>query len=280
MLLLTLLAHGWDQRIVVFGAGSAGCGISALIKQAMVEDGLTEEQARERFFLIDKTGLLTEDTPNLQSFQIPFAQPKKNVAHWQCEQPHTIFLKDAVQHVRPTLLIGVSAQAGAFTEDIIREMAKYVEHPIIFPLSNPQSNCEAIPEDIMKWTNEKAIIGTGSPFNEIQKRGKPFRIDQTNNCYIFPGMGLGLIAVKASHVTEHMFMIAAKTLANCSPTKTDPEANLLPPLNEIRQVSFKIAVAVAKEALATGLATLPNNINVETYILEKMWTPEYLPYKK
>jgi len=267
-----------DQRIVVFGAGSAGCGISSLLKQAMIEEGLSEEQARERFFLIDKTGLLMQDTPHLQSFQLPFVQTKNKIAHWQCEH-NTISLKDVVKNVQPTLLIGVSAQSGAFTEEIIREMAKHVEYPIIFPLSNPQSYCEATPADIMKWTNEKAIIGTGSPFNEIQKKGKSFRVDQTNNCYIFPGIGLGLIAVKATQVTDHMFMIAAKTLADCSPAKLNPEANLLPPLNQIRQVSFKIAVAIAKEALAAGFAKLPPNINMEAYILEQMWIPEYLPYK-
>lgn len=294
-----------DQRIVVFGAGSAGCGISYLIKQAMIEDGLSEEEAQTRFFLIDKTGLLMEDTPNLQSFQLPFIQKKDAIKKWQCEQPpfnaiadtlnsskayspetkfqckqSSISLKDVVKNAHPTLLIGVSAQSGAFTEEIIREMAQHVEHPIIFPLSNPQSNCEATPSDIMKWTNEKAIIGTGSPFDEIQKNGKSFRVDQTNNCYIFPGIGLGLIAVKASHVTDHLFMIAAKTLADCSPTKVDSEANLLPPINQIREISFKIAVAVAKEAIAAGLANVPDNINLEAYILEKMWTPEYLPYKK
>jgi malate dehydrogenase (oxaloacetate-decarboxylating) len=267
-----------DQRIVVFGAGSAGCGISALIKQAMMDEGLSENEACERFFLIDKNGLLMEDTPHLLPFQRPFAQTSHSIAHWKLEPP--IFLKDIVKQIHPTLLIGVSAQAGAFTEEIVREMATHVERPIIFPLSNPQSNCEASPSDLMKWTNEKVIIGTGSPFGEIKKHGKSFRVDQTNNCYIFPGMGLGLTAVKATSVTDHMFMIAAKKLAECSPTKIDPETNLLPPLNEIRDVSFKIAVATAEEALKTGLATLPSDTHLEKYIQEKMWIPEYLPYKR
>ena len=151
---------------------------------------------------------------------------------------------------------------------------------MIFPLSNPTERSEATPADLMKWTNEKAVIGTGSPFEDITKQGKPFRVDQTNNCYIFPGMGLGIIAVKATRITDTMFMVAAKALAECSPAKSNHEANLLPALTDIREVSLRVALAVAKEAIDSGFADFNPKQDLEKYIRGMMWTPEYLPYKK
>ncbi len=268
-----------EQRIVVAGAGSAGCGISTLIKQAMIEDGLSEAEAKKRFFLVDKDGLLLDDM-SVQLFQRPFAQARSNIAHWKLENNNFISLKDVVINAQPTLLIGVSGQPGIFTEEIVRAMAAKVERPVIFPLSNPPSRCEASPSDIVRWTNDKAVIGTGSPFADIIKNGKPFRFDQTNNCYIFPGMGLGLIAVKSKRVTDKMFMVAAKALAEASPSKLDKNANLLPPLTKIREVSFQVALAVAKEAVAEGLAAVDIQGDLEQRIRHYVWTPEYLPYKK
>jgi malate dehydrogenase (oxaloacetate-decarboxylating) len=269
-----------DQRIAVLGAGSAGCGISKLIMQAMIEDGLSEQEARSHFYLIDQAGLLFDDMPNLLSFQKPFAQSREVMTKWRCENANHISLKDVVKNFHPTLLIGVSGQQGAFTEEIIREMAIHVERPIIFPLSNPTSRSEAEPLDLINWTNEKAVIGTGSPFGEIIKQGKQWRVDQTNNCYIFPGIGLGLIAVKAQRVTDSMFMAAAKALADCSPAKSNPQANLLPPLTEIRNVSLQVAIAVAQEAINSGLANDIPKKELVTHIREMMWIPEYLPYKR
>ncbi len=269
-----------DQRIAVFGAGSAGCGISKLIMQAMIEDSLSEEEAKSRFYLIDQAGLLLDDMENLQPFQKLFTKPRHILAHWQCENTNQISLYDVIKNFHPTLLIGVSGQPGVFTEKIVHEMAVHVEQPVIFPLSNPTSRSEADPTDLMNWTNEKAVIGTGSPFGNIIKQGQSFRVDQTNNCYIFPGMGLGLIAVQATHVTEKMFMEAAKALANCSPAKIDPKANLLPPLTEIREVSLHVAMAVAKEAIAEKIAGFTDFADLETHIRGIMWVPEYLPYKK
>lgn len=269
-----------DQRIVVVGAGSAGCGVSNLIMQAMIEDGLTQQEAAKRFYLIDKPGLLIDGITPLLSFQKIFAQTREHIANWQCENPNTVSLKDVIKNARPTLLIGVSGQPHIFTEELIREMATHVERPVIFPLSNPTARSEAVPSDLIKWTNGKAIIGTGSPFGTIIKNGNPFRVDQTNNCYIFPGLGLGLIASQATHVTDSMFMAAAKALANCSPAKLDPEANLLPPLSQIREVSLAVAVAVAKNAVESGLGTLNSTEDIEKIIRDMMWIPEYLPYKK
>jgi malate dehydrogenase (oxaloacetate-decarboxylating) len=269
-----------DQRIVVAGAGSAGCGISSLLKKAMMDDGLSEAEARSRFFLIDKQGLLLEDTPGLQAFQLPFTQSGNVVANWKCDSNNSITLKDTVSNVHPTLLIGVSGQPAIFTEEIVRAMAARVERPIIFPLSNPTSRCEAFPEDLLRWTDDRAIIGTGSPFPNIDRNGKSHRIDQTNNCYIFPGMGLGLIAVGAKRITENMFMAAAKAVAETSPARLDKNANLLAPLAEIRSVSLKVAIAVAKEAISAGLAEAAPTDDLEMHIRNYMWVPEYLPYRK
>ena len=269
-----------DQRIIIAGAGSAGCGISTLVEKAMVEDGLSEVEARSRFYLTNRTGLVTDRTPDLLPFQVPFAQPIEKIAHWKRERGDTISLLDIVKNVKPTLLIGVSGQPGIFTEEIVREMAAHVEHPIIFPLSNPTINAEAKPSDLLAWTNDKVIIGTGSPFGIVQKNGKPFRIDQTNNSYIFPGMGLGIIAVRAKRVTDSMFMAAAKALAAASPAKKDKQANLLPPLSSIREISFQVALATAKEAVHLGLADPISPAEIEKKIRKTIWTPGYIPYRK
>lgn len=269
-----------EQCIVIVGAGSAGCGISQLIKQEMIEEGLTDSEARQRFFLVDKQGLLTDDMTELQYFQKPFAQPHNVTALWNCQKSKNITLFDVIANAKPNILIGVSGQAGIFNENIVKEMAKHTQQPIIFPLSNPTTQCEAIPDDLLRWTNDRAIIGTGSPFGYVTKQGSPFRIDQTNNCYIFPGMGLGLIAVKATCVTDKMFMVAAKALADCSPAKHDVKANLLPPFSQIREVSFQVALAVAKEAISAGLAHFPAHTDLALHLRNKMWTPHYLPYKK
>lgn len=258
-----------DQRIVVVGGGSAGCGIANLLLQALVDDGLSEQEAKDRFYIIDRYGLLTETTPDLKEFQKPFAKKESN---WT--------LKETVEKVKPTVLIGVSGQPGLFTKEIIQEMQRHVEKPIILPLSNPISRAEATPEDLMSWTDGKAIIGTGSPFPDVTKNGKPFRIDQTNNAYIFPGMGLGVIASGATRVTDHMFMIAAKMIAEHSPSCQNPEANLLPALSQIRSLSYKIALAVAKEAVKSKLAPEVSEEELEAKIKAKMWTPHYIPYKK
>lgn len=269
-----------ELKVAIVGAGSAGCGISNLIMQAMMEDGLSEQEARSRFYLIDRNGLLVEGMPDLKSFQEKFAQSKNNIADWKLTSSSQINLKDVIANARPHLLIGVSGQPGIFTEEIVRTMAKHTPKPVIFPLSNPTSRSEAVPEDLLKWTNGAAIIGTGSPFPNIMRNGKSFRIDQTNNAYIFPGMGLGLIAVHATQVTDKMFMLAAKALANCSPAKKDLSANLLPSFKDIRAVSFDVAFAVAKEAVHAGLADKYTDDEIAQRIRDKMWVPSYLPYRK
>jgi malate dehydrogenase (oxaloacetate-decarboxylating) len=265
------------QKIVIVGAGSAGCGIANLMAQAMIEDGLSSDEAYGCFYLIDAQGLLVEGVQHL-SFQQPFVQTRARVAAWRCEAQDIISLHDVIKNVQPTVLVGVSGQGGLFTEALVKLMAAQVARPIIFPLSNPNSQAEARPEDLVAWTQGRALIGTGSPFPEIVRAGRSFRVDQTNNSYIFPGVGLGVIAVQAVRVTDKMFMAAARALAACAPVNADPEANLLPPLTMIREVSYKVAVAVAKEAVSAGLAPAMSDEHVASLVQEKMWTPHYLPY--
>lgn len=270
-----------QQRIVILGAGSAGCGIATLMMQALCErGGLSAKEAKRRFYLVDRTGLLLEDTPSLLNFQKPFVQSKACIHNWILESSHQINLFDVIKNVKPTLLIGTSSTPNAFTENIIREMTKHVPHPIILPLSNPNHLSEATPLNLLKWSEGKAFIGTGSPFPPLLKNGKIFNVDQTNNCYIFPGLGLGLLAVQATQVTQSMLLAAAYALADLSPAKKNKDLNLLPPLQDIRKVSLAVATAVAKEAIDSGYAEFHVHADLKSYIESLMWHPYYLPYVK
>ena len=269
-----------QHRIIIVGAGSAGCGIAQLISLVMSEAGLSKQQSQQNLFLVDQQGLLTEDMADLLSFQKPFSQPKARIANWKLQDPNRISFKDVVDNIKPTVLIGVSGQGGIFSEAIVKNMSEQVAQPIIFSLSNPTAYSEAIPVDLIEWSQGKAIIATGSPFDTVIFRGERFKVDQTNNAYIFPGLGLGLIAVKAQQVSDRMLMSAALALADDSPAKINPKNNLLPSLNQIRSLSLKIAVAVAEEAIQSGLATAPVTENLEALISSLMWKPKYLPYVK
>jgi malate dehydrogenase (oxaloacetate-decarboxylating) len=273
-----------EQRVAVLGAGSAGTGICALIVRAMVDAGLSEAEAYSRFYLVDRDGLLVQGMNGLQSFQAPFAQSRERIASWQRMADGHIGLAEVVRNAHPTVLIGTSGQAHAFHEGVVRDMATHVQRPVIFPLSNPTERSEATPADIDAWTEGRAVIGTGSPFPPIERNGKTFRIDQTNNAYVYPGIGLGAIAVKAQRISDAMFLAAARTIAEFSPAKRDPEANLLPPLVEIRELTFHVAHAVAKQALADGLAgadseSWPDDA-IATAIKGIMWEPVYATYRR
>lgn len=264
-----------EQRIVIVGAGSAGCGIATLMMHAMMEEGLSKDEALARFYLVDAHGLLVEGNSGILAFQAAFVQQRERVASWQ-----SVSLQEVIKKVKPTVLVGVSGQGGLFTEEIVKLMAANVPCPIIFPLSNPTSKAEATPSDLVKWTKGQVIMGTGSPFPDVLHQGKTFRVDQTNNSYIFPGMGLGIIAVKVPRVTDKMFMAAARALALSSPARLDASANLLPPLEQIREVSYQVALAVAKEAVREGLVPELTDSELALLIQNKMWTPHYLPYVK
>jgi malate dehydrogenase (oxaloacetate-decarboxylating) len=269
-----------DHRIAVLGGGSAGCGISSLIVHAMISEGLTEQEALSRIYVVDKCGLLMQDSPDILAFQKRFCRNSDDVRHWSCSSQSQITLLDVVRHARATVLIGVSGQSGVFTEEIVREMARHTPRPIIFPLSNPTSRSEATPSDLFAWTDDAAIVSTGSPFPDVMRQGQLRRIDQTNNSYIFPGVALGLIAVRSKHISDKMFMTAAQSLAKYSPIHQDPSGNLLPSLDKIRELSFQVAIAVAKEAIAEGYAAMKTEEEVIRLIQEQMWEPTYLPYRK
>jgi malate dehydrogenase (oxaloacetate-decarboxylating) len=269
-----------EQRVAVLGAGSAGTGICALLLRAMVEAGLSEQRARECFYLVDRPGLLLAGMTGLQPFQAPFAQDAGRVTGWKLKTPGTIGLEDVVANAHPTVLIGTSGQAQAFTEPVVRPMAKNVKRPVIFPLSNPTERSEATPVDLEAWTEGRAVIATGSPFPPLKRGAKEFRIDQNNNAYVYPGIGLGAIAVRARRISDGMFLAAANTIAAQSPAKRDPHANLLPPLLEIRKLSFAVALAVARQAQKEGCAEALSEEQTVAAINAKMWQPVYAPYRR
>jgi malate dehydrogenase (oxaloacetate-decarboxylating) len=269
-----------EQRVAVLGAGSAGTGICALLLRAMVEAGLSEQRARECFYLVDRPGLLLAGMKGLAPFQAPFAQDPSRVSGWKLKAPAHIDLEDVVANAQPTVLIGTSGQAGAFTEPVVRAMAKNVKRPVIFPLSNPTARSEAMPVDLEAWTEGRAVIATGSPFPPLKRGGKDFRIDQNNNAYVYPGIGLGAIAVRARRISDGMFLAAANTIAAMSPAKRDPSANLLPPLHEIRKLSFEVALAVARQAQQEGCTDALTEDETVAAIGAKMWEPVYAPYRR
>jgi malate dehydrogenase (oxaloacetate-decarboxylating) len=269
-----------EQRIAVLGAGTAGTGICALLLRAMTDAGLTEEDARSRFYLVDRQGLLTEGMKGLQPFQAIFAQKRERIAGWNLSSGGPIGLPEVVANGRPTVLIGTSGQAHAFSEAVVRAIAQNTQRPIIFPLSNPTDRSEATPRDLRAWTEDRAVVGTGSPFPPIIRGGHPFRIDQVNNAYVFPGVGLGTIAIKARHISERMFLAAARAIADLSPAKRDSHANLLPPLAQSRTISLQVAIAVAEQASREGLAgSLPKD-DLTTAVKSMMWAPIYSTYQR
>jgi malate dehydrogenase (oxaloacetate-decarboxylating) len=261
-----------EQRIAILGAGSAGCGIASLLLAAMIAEGVDAKEAARRFYLVDKDGLLIEGMSGIAPFQQPFLQPREAAANGGS-------LIDVLRSAKPTALIGVSGQRAAFSEEVVRTMAVQHKWPIVFPLSNPVSCAEATPADIEQWSEGRAVIGAGSPFPPLTRQGRKFSVDQTNNSYIFPGVGLAAVATRARRISHAMFMAAARALAEMSPAKKDPNANLLPPVTALREVATAVAIAVAKQAQAEGLTDVPAP-RIEDTVRDRMWSPRYLPYKR
>lgn len=268
-----------DQIIAFLGAGSAGCGIAERIVSQMVREGLSEAEARKRIFMVDRYGLITENQPNLLDFQYKLVQKLDNTPLWE-NKSDAISLLDVVKHAKPTVLIGVSGQPGLFTKDVIEALVENTEYPIVFPLSNPTCRAEAVPSDIIEWTKGKALIATGSPFAPVLYQDRIYNISQCNNSYIFPGIGLGVIASGARRVTENMLMAAANALADCSPKLQNPEADLLPDLSQIQQISKIIALKVAQAAMHDEIASKMSLIELEQKIEDNFWKPEYRTYSR
>ena len=268
-----------DTRVVMVGAGSAGMGITEQLRRTMVREGLSEDKARQHCLVVDQHGLLCDNRDDVSENLKFLCQNVEDLADWDCDTTTSIGLADVVRNFKPHVMVGVTGQGGLFTEDIIRDMASHVERPIIFPLSNPTSRAEATPEDLLKWTDGKAIIATGSPFDPVEYDGKKFVIAQCNNSYIFPAMGLAICAVGAKRVVDEMFMVAGMALREVSPALKDHHASLLPKLDDMRIVSKHIARAVAAEAQKQGLAEAISEDALEQKIDETMWVPEYHPVK-
>lgn len=247
-----------SQRIVIFGAGTAGVGIADSVVDAMIRQGVSRKTAIEKIWLIDRNGLLAKETPDLLSFQMPYAR----------ETGNGMSLESLVEKIQPTVLIGCSAVGGAFTEKIVRKMASYTKRPIIFPLSNPTAQSEAVPDQLMRWTDNRALIATGSPFGGYA---------QCNNAFSFPGVGLGLIAAKARRLTDNMLWAACLALSHYTPKGTS--GPLLPPLAEARQVAYQVALAIVDSARQEGVAQIPDNVTGAAAIQEVMWEPYYRPFK-
>jgi len=268
-----------EQKVAFLGAGSAGCGIAEQIVAQMKSEGLSDSQARERVFMVDRFGVLTDKMPNLLDFQQKLVQHQGLRDDWEIDSD-VISLLDVMTHAKPSILIGVSGQPGLFTEQVIKTMAANTERPIVFPLSNPTSRVEATPQDIIRWTEGRALVATGSPFPAVSYGDELLTIAQCNNSYIFPGIGLGVLAAEATRVTNAMLMAASRALADCSPLGRDGEGPLLPPLTDIHSVSKEIAFWVAKTAQLQGVALQTSDEAIRNKIEKNFWLPEYRQYKR
>jgi malate dehydrogenase (oxaloacetate-decarboxylating) len=267
---------GWkDQQIVLLGAGSAGIGVADLLRAAMCGDGLTEQEARSRFWVVDKDGLLHTGRTDLTTEQSVYAQPHDRVSQWPRTLRGQVGLADVIGQLDATILIGLSTARGAFTEATVREMARKVQRPIIFPLSNPTTRSEATAEDLIHWTEGRALVATGSPFAPVRHDGRTIPIAQCNNIYIFPAIGLGVVASRARRVTDAMILASARALAENSPALRDASASLLPALGDLRKVATHIATAVGLEAQRAGLAPKTSEEELRQRVLAAQWTPAY-----
>lgn len=268
-----------DQQIVMLGAGSAGIGVADFLREALVADGLSDSEARSRFWLVNRDGLLHSQRADLSTEQRVYAQPAERLANFpRTLANNRIGLGDVIRHIDATILIGLSTLPGAFSEALVREMTRKCERPIILPLSNPTSKSEAVPEDLIRWTDGRALIAAGSPFPDVQYNGRTYRIAQCNNVYIFPAVGLALFATRAQRVTDGMFLAAARTLAEQSPALADPSAPLLPALTGIRRAAIEIAFAAAVQAQQEGLAPKTSAESLRAAITSSQWSPHYPSY--
>ena len=265
-----------DQRIVIAGAGSAGVGLAAYLVQVMRSEG-GGEGAQRQIFLVDRQGLIHDRLPDLTPGQRAYAQPFEAVAAFRRDESGCIPLDAVLETSVATVLLGVSAQCGLFDEKAVRTMAARVERPIIFPLSNPRERCEATPHDLLRWTDGRALIATGTPYEAVTYAGVTRRVAQCNNVYVFPAVGLGVLSVGARRVTDGMMLTAARALGARSPARKNPSEPLLPPLDELLGLTQEIALAVAREAQESGMAPASSEDAVRAAIAARFWTPSYRP---
>ena len=267
-----------EQRIAILGAGSSAIGICDQITAAVKYSGYSEADAKNALWLVDSHGLVHTQREDLESSKRKYARPIERVPDWQIDSAKTPTFLDVVRNVHPTVLIGTSAQTGAFTEEIVGAMSEFVERPIIFPLSNPSSKSEATPAQLLEWTRGKALIATGSPFPPTRVDQRLVKTGQCNNAFIFPGVGLGVIASGANRVTDSMFVVASRVLSDFSPALEDPDDSLYPALENVREISRRVAIAVGREAMKLGLAKGSKD-SIEDRVDNKMWQPHYVVLK-
>lgn len=268
-----------DQRLVFAGAGASAHGIATLFVSALVEDGLSPEEAQRRIFTVDTKGLVVRDRPSLEDFKALYARDRGETAAWTCRDRSRITLEETVVSARPTILIGVSAAPGTFTESLVKLMARLNERPLLFPLSNPTSKSECMAEDAIIWSDGRAIVATGSPFPPVSYKGRNLRVGQCNNAFIFPGVGLGACVSRTRRVSDGMFLDAAKALAANVTAEDLAEGSVYPQLSRIRDCSHDVACAVIRRAVAEGHADASALVNLEESVRRAMWFPEYFPIR-
>ncbi len=264
-----------EQRIVFLGAGSAAIGVADYLRAALVAEGCSEQEARNRFWIIDKDGLLHDGRTDLTAEQRVYARSKDDAADLPKTDNGRTGLADVIASIEATVLIGLSTVGGAFKEPIVREMARKVQRPVIFPLSNPTDRAEAKADDLIRWTDGRALVACGSPFAPVAFGGRDIHIAQCNNVFIFPAVGLGLVASKATRVTDGMLLAAARALGDNSPALKDPNASLLPAIKDLRKIAVDIAFAVAMEAVRTGVAAPVSPDEMRKRVVASQWTPDY-----
>lgn len=268
-----------DQRIVIAGAGASAQGIANLCVIALGKDGAPEAEAQRRIWTCDSRGLVTRARANLEEFKATYARPVEEIAGYRCRDRERITLEETVLNSEPTILIGVSAMRGLFTENIVKLTARFNKTPLIFALSNPTSECECTPADVIAWTEGRALVATGSPFAPVQYGGRTIRIGQSNNAFIFPGVGLGVWVGQCRRISDAMFLDAAETLAGLTSASDLDSGALFPELTRIREISHAVACAVVRRAVAEGNASSAAAEGIEERIRQEMWFPEYMPIK-
>jgi malate dehydrogenase (oxaloacetate-decarboxylating) len=263
------------QRILILGAGAAGVGIARQLREALRREGLEGDRLTGAIAVLDSRGLLVEGTEIDDEHKKAFAWPRALAEEAGLGPDDDRGLQAVVDTFKPTVLIGTSGQAGIFTENVIRSMASTVERPVVFPISNPTANAEAVPADIIRWTEGRAVVATGSPFEPVEYAGRSYPIAQGNNVYIFPGVGLGAIAVRARSINDRLFTVAAEALAQSLTEAHLAEGLLYPRLSELRDISRRIAIEVARAAVAGGLAERMDDEEIERRVDELIWNPRY-----
>ena len=268
-----------DERFLIVGMGQAGSGIALNILAALKAEGLTAEQAREHVFAVDQQGLLVEDDPTMEEPQRPMAQRRARVADWKTATPGKITMPEVVANAKPTVLVGVTAQPGLFNAEILAQVGATTDRPIILALSNPTHKCECTPEAAWEATDGKALVATGSPFKEFSLGGRKLVSSQCNNMFVFPGVGLGALVVQAAKVTDEMFLAASKAISEMVTPEQEAMGMMLPPMEVLQEVSFQVALAVAKEARNAGLGRILDDERLAKLIRKAQWKPHFSPYR-